>query len=176
VSRTAAHPVVVACARADAPQALRRRYLKAHLPPEASVFPTDADPATVHVVVTVAGRPVAAVSLVPEPWPTGTGEPPPPPGFDAVDAAAAGLWRLRGMITVPEARGRGYGTTALAEALARADARGGTGIWLNARTEAVAFYARAGFAPVRCDAGRVGDDGRPRHRMVRRLGVAPPSR
>ncbi|MDQ6727098.1 MAG: GNAT family N-acetyltransferase [Actinomycetota bacterium] len=54
-------------------------------------------------------------------------------------------WRLRGMATVPEARGRGFGMALLAACGAHVAGAGGTELWCNARRAAVGFYRRGGF-------------------------------
>jgi len=57
-----------------------------------------------------------------------------------------GDWRLRGMATAPDHRGRGYGAAALTAALDYARAHGAERVWCNARTPAKGFYERYGFA------------------------------
>ena len=59
-----------------------------------------------------------------------------------------GAWRIRGMATAPEARGRGFGGEVLAALVAHAAARGARRIWCNARTTALTLYAREGFEVV----------------------------
>ncbi|MCW3038825.1 MAG: family N-acetyltransferase [Solirubrobacterales bacterium] len=59
-----------------------------------------------------------------------------------------GAWRVRGMATAPEARGRGAGGAVLDLLLHHATAHGATRVWCNARTPALSLYARAGFRPV----------------------------
>jgi GNAT superfamily N-acetyltransferase len=54
-------------------------------------------------------------------------------------------WRVRGMATVPELRGRGVGSAILAALLDHARAQGATRVWCNARTPALSLYSRAGF-------------------------------
>jgi ribosomal protein S18 acetylase RimI-like enzyme len=56
-----------------------------------------------------------------------------------------GEWRVRGMATLPETRGRGVGTAVLDALVAHAAAQGATRIWCNARVPALSLYARAGF-------------------------------
>lgn len=56
-----------------------------------------------------------------------------------------GLWRVRGMATKPEARGRGAGTRVLQALVQHAAAHGATRLWCNARKRALALYERAGF-------------------------------
>jgi ribosomal protein S18 acetylase RimI-like enzyme len=68
-------------------------------------------------------------------------------GFVAPDGAA-GEWRVRGMATVAQARGRGAGTAVLQELLKHAIDRGAERIWANVRTPARGLYERAGFQSV----------------------------
>jgi ribosomal protein S18 acetylase RimI-like enzyme len=56
-----------------------------------------------------------------------------------------GSWRVRGMATAPEARGRGAGTAVLSALLGHATASGASRVWCNARVDAVSLYKRAGF-------------------------------
>jgi len=74
--------------------------------------------------------------------------------FDADELIAVGLvgpegepgdWRIRGMATKPEARGRGAGTRVLEALVSHAVAHGATRLWCNARTPALSLYERAGF-------------------------------
>jgi GNAT superfamily N-acetyltransferase len=57
-----------------------------------------------------------------------------------------GDWRVRGMATEPEARGRGAGTAILTALIDHARANGAKRIWCNARVPAISVYERAGFA------------------------------
>jgi len=68
-------------------------------------------------------------------------------GFVAPDGEPGG-WRVRGMATVPQARGQGAGGAILSELLGHALARGATRIWCNARTPARSLYERAGMRAV----------------------------
>jgi ribosomal protein S18 acetylase RimI-like enzyme len=56
-----------------------------------------------------------------------------------------GAWRIRGMATIPEARGRGAGTAVLSALVEHAVSNGATRIWCNARIGARSLYERAGF-------------------------------
>jgi GNAT superfamily N-acetyltransferase len=56
-----------------------------------------------------------------------------------------GAWRVRGMATAPEVRGRGAGSAILAALLEHARDRGATRVWCNARVRARSLYERAGF-------------------------------
>ncbi len=59
-----------------------------------------------------------------------------------------GGWRIRGMATAPEARGRGAGTAILEELLRHAREQGAERVWCNARTPARSLYERAGMRVV----------------------------
>jgi ribosomal protein S18 acetylase RimI-like enzyme len=59
-----------------------------------------------------------------------------------------GAWRIRGMATVPAARGRGAGTGVLDALLRHASAHGATSVWCNARVAAISLYERAGLRVV----------------------------
>ncbi len=59
-----------------------------------------------------------------------------------------GSWRVRGMATAPEARGRGLGTAVLDALVGHATAHGARRVWCNARTPARSLYERAGFRAV----------------------------
>jgi GNAT superfamily N-acetyltransferase len=56
-----------------------------------------------------------------------------------------GDWRVRGMATRPDARGRGAGTAILQALISHAIAHGATRVWCNARVGALTLYERAGF-------------------------------
>ena len=58
---------------------------------------------------------------------------------------AVGDWRIRGMATADGYRSRGCGQSILEELLRHARSAGGRRVWCNARSDAVAFYERAGF-------------------------------
>jgi GNAT superfamily N-acetyltransferase len=66
-------------------------------------------------------------------------------GFVCPDGGP-GEWRVRGMATAPEHRGRGIGAQILAALVDHARAQGATRVWCNARTPALSLYERAGFA------------------------------
>jgi len=56
-----------------------------------------------------------------------------------------GAWRVRGMATLPEARGRGAGTAVLGALLEHAREQGATQVWASVRVPARRLYERAGF-------------------------------
>ncbi|MCA9910960.1 MAG: GNAT family N-acetyltransferase [Anaerolineae bacterium] len=102
----------------------------------ASPKPGDDAPDTLHVGVYIDGQLVSIASVYHEPPP---------------DSTDAGAWRLRGMATLPDAQGKGYGRLALSRCIDHVRASAGTRIWCNARAGAVDFYRALGFS-VRADA------------------------
>ncbi|HEX6388250.1 MAG TPA: GNAT family N-acetyltransferase [Solirubrobacteraceae bacterium] len=67
-------------------------------------------------------------------------------GFVAPDGR--GGWRVRGMATAPQARGRGAGAAVLQALVDHARDQGATHVWANVRTPARTLYERAGFTVV----------------------------
>jgi GNAT superfamily N-acetyltransferase len=74
--------------------------------------------------------------------------------FSGGDLVAVGLvgpdgepgdWRVRGMATRVDARGRGAGTAVLQALVHHAIDQGATRVWCNARTGARTLYERLGF-------------------------------
>lgn len=112
---------------------LRFGILRRALSPAESHYPQDDDPRTVHLGAFLDGRLVSVGSLLPESQ----------DGF-----AADGEYRLRGMVTVPDCRGRGLGGALLDLGVSLVSRRGGRLIWCNGRSGAMAFYRRHGFEPV----------------------------
>lgn len=62
------------------------------------------------------------------------------------DDPQPGDWRLRGMASDPEVRGAGHGSAALAAAVTYAIEQGATRLWCSARSGAVGFYEKHGWA------------------------------
>ena len=56
-----------------------------------------------------------------------------------------GRWRVRGMATWPEARGRGAGSAILDALIAHARAQGANELWASVRTPVRTLYERGGF-------------------------------
>jgi GNAT superfamily N-acetyltransferase len=83
----------------------------------------------------------------------------------------AGDWRVRGMATRPDARGRGAGTKVLQALVGHAMANGAMRVWCNARTPARSLYERVGFEATseEFETPRIG----PHYRMELRASVAP---
>ncbi|HTP21783.1 MAG TPA: GNAT family N-acetyltransferase [Solirubrobacteraceae bacterium] len=97
--------------------------------------------------------------------------------FDGDELVAVGLvgpdgepgdWRVRGMATRPDARGRGAGTKVLRALVRHATEQGAARVWCNARTPARSLYERAGFEATsdEFETPRIG----PHYRMELRTG------
>ncbi len=115
---------------------LRLAILRPGQPPERVVYPADEDASTVHVGVRVtAGEFVSVASLYSEPVSERAGE----------LAGRAGV-RIRGMATLPEHRGRGFGRMLVEYGLAEMQVEADAVVWCNARTSAAGYYERLGFA------------------------------
>lgn len=78
---------------------------------------------------------VGAATILPDPW----------PGPGTLQEPA---WRLRGMVTAESLRGMGIGRAVLDGAVELAAANGAASMWAQARTSALEFYRRAGWAAV----------------------------
>jgi len=110
---------------------LRQAVLRPHERAEDLVWPGDEASEALHAGARDGnGAIVGVATVVPEPYPRDPG---------------SADWRLRGMATEPEARGRGVGRALLAACLAHARARGARRVWCTARIGALRFYERAGF-------------------------------
>ena len=110
---------------------LRQAVLRPHERLEDQVYPGDAVPGAAHFAVFDGADLLGVASIAPEPHPRTPGP---------------GDWRVRGMATAPAARGRGAGALLLTACLDHARAHGAHRVWCNARSPAVGFYAREGFA------------------------------
>jgi GNAT superfamily N-acetyltransferase len=113
---------------------LRHRVLRPHQRPEELVYEADDAPDSLHLGAFEDGALVAIASITREP----------PPG--STDPAS---WRVRGMATLPEARGRGIGSELLRRCVEHARRHGGATVWCNGRIGARAFYERHGFTVTR---------------------------
>jgi GNAT superfamily N-acetyltransferase len=113
---------------------LRHLVLRPHQRPEDLVYDGDGTPDAMHLGAFEDDRLLAIASIAPEA----------PPGGDE-----AGAWRIRGMATLPEARGRGLGGRLLEACVEHARRHGGSLVWCNGRVPATAFYERHGFRIVR---------------------------
>lgn len=114
---------------------LRSAVLRPNRPRRDAVLPGDEAHDTLHLGAFAGDEIVGVVSLYRQSSPAGV--------EDNSDGTA---WQLRGMAVHPDARGRGYGRVLLEACINAVHARGGTLLWCNARTSAVEFYLKSGFA------------------------------
>ena len=112
---------------------IRHTVLRPHQEPWEIVFEGDDEPDTLHIGAFRGEELVGIASVMRESL----------PGKD--DAVA---WRVRGMATLPEVRGQGYGGALLERCLTHVADHGGHGVWCNARVDAAPFYRRYGFESV----------------------------
>jgi predicted GNAT family N-acyltransferase len=110
---------------------MRHDLLRPHQEPWEIVFDGDDDTDTLHVGAFDGDVLVGVASVMREA----------PPFAEDDDRA----WRLRGMATVPEVRGQGYGGALLERCLTHAVDHGGDLAWCTARVPATGFYRRFGF-------------------------------
>jgi GNAT superfamily N-acetyltransferase len=123
--------LLIASCGADEVIGLRQAVLRPHQRPDEVRFPDDEGVATVHFCAQDDdGEVVGVVSLMKQ-------SPPWRPELDA--------WRLRGMATAPEWRGKGVGRALVGVVFDHIAAGGGGLLWCNARLAAVGFYERAGM-------------------------------
>jgi GNAT superfamily N-acetyltransferase len=118
---------------------LRHAVLRPHQSREEARFPRDGEATTAHFCAQdKAGAIVSVATAWPEEmdWPLGAAAPGPGPE-----------WRLRGMATSPEWRGKGAGAAVLEAVEAHVARTGGGVLWCNARLTAAGFYERAGMLP-----------------------------
>lgn len=109
---------------------LRHAVLRPFEAPEQIRYHGDEDPDTLHAGAFLGARLAGIATVCREPMPAGR------------EPAA---WRLRGMATLPEARGLGLGRQLLEACFAHIRAHGGTLLWCNARVNALGFYEHLGF-------------------------------
>jgi GNAT superfamily N-acetyltransferase len=110
--------------------ALRDTVLRPGLPPGGSHYPGDDGADTLHLGAFVDGTLVAVATLCREVM----------PGDESTTS-----WRLRGMATLPEYRGRGFGKQLAQRCITYAGKQGGTLVWCTSRNATVPFYRALGF-------------------------------
>lgn len=108
---------------------LRQALLRPGQPQEELRYPGDEAAHTLHAGAFAEGELVGIASV-----------------YSGRDGDQADAWRLRGMATQPAVRGQGYGTALLRACLGHVARLDGSHVWCNARSHAVGFYARHGFA------------------------------
>jgi GNAT superfamily N-acetyltransferase len=115
--------------------ALRDSVLRPDLPPGGSHYPGDDTPDTLHLGIYVTDSAqsmlTAVATLCREPMP---GE------------KTSSSWRLRGMATLPQYRGGGFGKQLAQRCITYAAQQRGTLVWCTSRVATVPFYSALGFA------------------------------
>ena len=111
--------------------AIRWPVLRPGFPRETAVFDGDDAPGTLHFGAFDGEALVGVASIYLVPFPA---QPDASPSF-----------QLRGMATMPEVRGAGFGAALLDACVAAARTKGAALIWCNARTSAAPFYAKHGW-------------------------------
>jgi GNAT superfamily N-acetyltransferase len=104
--------------------AVRWPVLRPGFPRETAIFAGDDAPAALHFGAFDSESLVGAMPERPEVSPA---------------------FQLRGMATLPEVRGAGFGRALLDACVAAARENGATLLWCNARTSAAAFYGKNGW-------------------------------
>jgi GNAT superfamily N-acetyltransferase len=111
--------------------AVRWPVLRPGFPRESAMFPGDDAPDTVHFGAFDGERMVGVASIYCTVMP------------ERPDTTPA--WQLRGMATLPEARGSGFGKALLDACVAHVRTERPVLLWCNARTSASPFYAKHGW-------------------------------
>ena len=116
--------------------AVRWPVLRPGFPRETAVFDGDDAPGTLHFGAFDGGVLVGVASIFLAPFPAKP---------DLAKQDVSPTWQLRGMATLPEVRGAGFGTALLDACVAAAREKGAMLIWCNARSGAAKFYAQHGW-------------------------------
>jgi len=109
---------------------LRRALLRQDTPDDRVEFDGDELPTTSHLGGTIDGELVTISTWMQRRYP---------------DLPTHAAHQLRGMATLPPARGSGVSARVLDEGLRRCTSAGSTVVWARARVTALAFYERHGF-------------------------------
>jgi ribosomal protein S18 acetylase RimI-like enzyme len=119
--------------KAEQVRPLRKRVLRPHQDVSELIYEGDEDPETVHFGLYHQGELSGIISLYHQS----------PPEHSRVDSDKS--WRIRGMATVPECRGQGFGKALLNHGVRYARNKGAGEIWCNARGAVLGFYGGRGF-------------------------------
>ena len=115
--------------------AVRWPVLRPGFPRETAIFDGDDAPGTLHFGAFVGDRLVGVASIYLVPYPEKI----------AAQPGVSPAFQLRGMATLPEVRGAGFGKALLNACVAAARENGAAILWCNARTSAADFYAKNGW-------------------------------
>jgi ribosomal protein S18 acetylase RimI-like enzyme len=120
----------IRCISVAKARVLRDQVLRPGLPAGRSIYRGDDAPDTLHLGAFVKGRLGAVATVCRESMP---------------GSSDANEWRLRGMATLEQLRGRGLGRLLAMRCVAHAADRQGTLLWCSARIATVPFYRSLGF-------------------------------
>jgi GNAT superfamily N-acetyltransferase len=115
---------------ANEAQSFRDRVLRLGTSPGQSIYSGDDAPDTLHLGAFVGGQLVSAATICREPMSS---------------TSTTNSWRLRGMATLEEFRGKGWGKHLGAHCVRYVISQGGTRVWCTARMSASRFYHNLGF-------------------------------
>jgi len=113
---------------AEQTREVRRSVLRPHQDTSELVYPGDDDAESMHLGVLNGALIVAILSM-----------------YHAPREGEVSGWRIRGMASLPEVRGMGYGRELVETARDRAWGIDRAEIWCNARESAFGFYEKLGF-------------------------------
>jgi len=113
---------------AEQTRTVRQAVLRPHQEACELVYPGDDDSESFHLGAMRGDEVLAILSMYRQPTPDG-----------------APAWRIRGMASLPEVRGTGYGRLLVEIARDRAWGVERAPIWCNARESAFGFYRKLGF-------------------------------
>lgn len=126
-------PLDIQIIRVEQSRQLRAAVLRPGQPPHTLVFTGDDAADTLHLGAFSQNQLVGIVSIMHLA----------PQDYDGQDADK--LWLLRGMATLPEARGQGQGLALVRTGCAYVASQQGTYLWCDARQSAAGFYTKLGF-------------------------------
>jgi GNAT superfamily N-acetyltransferase len=115
---------------ADQTIPLRHLVLRPHQPVNVCQYPADQDPQTFHLGFFLSGTLVSIATFQHE---------------VLKELQANVQFRLRGMATLPEWRGYGFGAQLVQKGLDVLNGKGAELLWCNARQVAFGFYEKMGF-------------------------------
>ncbi|MBP9191682.1 MAG: GNAT family N-acetyltransferase [Ignavibacteria bacterium] len=122
--------MVIKTINAEDTRSLRQLILRPHQKPEELIYPGDDDLSTVHFGLFENDILSGIASLYKDQY----------SGIDEPES-----WRLRGMATLEECRGMGFGKELMNKCIEHIRENNGKIFWCNARTTAENFYVKMGM-------------------------------
>jgi len=110
--------------------ALRQKVLRPHQKPEECIYSGDKEQLSGHFGKYIDGKLIGIASI-----------------YNQAEEGMtdSGAWRIRGMATLPDLRGQGFGLELLDACINHAKSKGGKSIWCNGREKAISFYKKRDF-------------------------------